>query len=469
MNSFFEAAREEHRQGNLPAAIDLYRQALAREPDCYKTLNNLATTLEDMGLLDEAVFYLRQAVALNPDEPIHHYNLGHVLQQQERYQEAVDAYGRALELNPEDAPTHFNLAQALAASQRPTAAIAHYQAAEEYGADAARARRGVGEAYLALRMLGQALASFRAAVTANPEDPAAHFALGTAHEVRGEYEAAARAFRRSLDLRHSSHAAFEHLVHVLVQSHGPEEARAVLEEWLEEHPGQPVARHLLATLDGSPVPARASDDYVRTVFDAFATDFDKNLAILNYQAPRLLAEALGPYLEASPGRLSILDLGCGTGLVGPLLRAHAGILTGVDLSAGMLAKARRRQVYDHLVEAELTAFLAAADRTYDVIIAADTLVYFGDLQQPLAAVHRVLSPAGRFAFSLEKKEDDPDRKEPYHLQPHGRYSHAVAYVRSLLGAAGLMVRRLDDITPRREAGKPVKGLLILASHKDAAG
>jgi len=467
VNRLFLAARIKHREGNLQEAIALYRQALEQEPGSYKILNNLAAALEDTGRLDEAETNLREAIPLNPDEPSLHYNLGHVLHQRERYQEAINAYGRALELSPEDAAIHYNLGQALCASQQPTKAIVCFQAAARFGADTARTSRGMGDAYLALHLPSSALASFQQAVAAAPEDPATHFAIGTAHEVRGDDTAAALSFRRSLDLCHTSNPAFEHLARVLVLANRHAEARAVLEEWLQELPEQPVALHLLAALGGGSPPARASDEFVRTVFDAFATDFDQNLARLGYRAPPLLVKALTPLLPASPGQRSILDLGCGTGLVGPLLRPYAGTLTGVDLSARMLEKARLRQVYDHLVEAELTSFLAGAKDTYDVIIAADTLVYFGDLEKALAAARRVLSPGGLLAFTLEKA-DDPGHKGPYHLQPHGRYCHAPDYVRSVLHATGLIIQRLDDITPRKEAGKPVKGLLVLASRQDAA-
>ncbi len=82
---------------------------------------------------------------------------------------------------------------------------------------------------------------------------------------------------------------------------------------------------------------------------------------------------------APDGRLVVLDAGCGTGLCGPLLRPYASRLVGVDLSGGMLDHARRKEIYTDLVQSELTEFLAAQQRAFDVIVAADTLVYFGDL------------------------------------------------------------------------------------------
>jgi len=155
-------------------------------------------------------------------------------------------------------------------------------------------------------------------------------------------------------------------------------------------------------------------------------------------------------------------LGCGTGLAGPLFRPYSASLTGVDLSGRMLEKAAKRQVYDQLLEAELTEFLANTTQTFDIIIAADTLVYFGDLGDFFAAARRVLAPGGTLAFTLEKA-DTADDGEPYFLRLHGRYSHRVNYVRTALHDQGLAPGRINDITPRKEAGVPVQGILVLAT------
>ena len=84
------------------------------------------------------------------------------------------------------------------------------------------------------------------------------------------------------------------------------------------------------------------------------------------------------------------DLGCGTGLMGPLLRPHvSGRLEGVDLSQGMVDKARAKGCYDHLAVEELVAYLdgsagqegvqCGGSGGYDLLVAADVFVYIGDL------------------------------------------------------------------------------------------
>ena len=131
----------------------------------------------------------------------------------------------------------------------------------------------------------------------------------------------------------------------------------VFEEWLEEEPDHPIARHMLAACSGRDVPERASDGFVEETFDSFAASFDSKLAKLLYRAPALVAAMLADSDVEPSKSLDVLDAGCGTGLCGPLIAPYARRLVGVDLSARMLAQAEARNVYDELFKVELTAYL----------------------------------------------------------------------------------------------------------------
>ena len=240
-----------------------------------------------------------------------------------------------------------------------------------------------------------------------------------------------------------------------------EEAAKVYEQWLRDEPDSPEARHHLAACSGREVPGRAPDDYVEKVFDGFANSFDAKLATLHYQAPQLIAQLVGELLGPPCADRVVLDAGCGTGLCGPLLRPHARELIGVDLSAGMLAKAEPRQVYDRLAKAELTAFIEAEPAgRYDLVVSADTLCYFGDLAAVMRATARALAAGGWLVFTVEGLPEDS--REDFHLNPHGRYSHGMQYVRHVLAQAGLAVRSVEPAHLRTEGGKAVGGFLVAA-------
>jgi predicted TPR repeat methyltransferase len=180
----------------------------------------------------------------------------------------------------------------------------------------------------------------------------------------------------------------------------------------------------------------------------------------------MIAAATAAAFGAPQAALEILDAGCGTGWCGPLLRPYARRLTGVDLSPSMLDRARDRQVYDQLIEGELTAHLQETVECYDLVTAADTLVYFGDLQPVLAAAAGALRPRGFLIFTVERASDEDSVGPGFSLQHHGRYCHTEGYVRSALQAAGLSVREMTFGILRREMDKPVQGILAAACREE---
>jgi predicted TPR repeat methyltransferase len=200
---------------------------------------------------------------------------------------------------------------------------------------------------------------------------------------------------------------------------------------------------------------------VRNTFDTFAGSFDQVLDQLGYRAPSLIAECLTRLLPEPDASLIVADAGCGTGLCGEFLRPRAKQLVGVDLSPGMLARARVQKQYDELLEAELTAWLTQQDRKYDLIISADTLCYFGALEEPLSAAAGALRSGGRLVFTVENAGSTvPD----YRLDSTGRYSHAESYVRASLAAAAFDAIEISQVVLRRERGHEVNGLLASAQR-----
>ncbi len=198
---------------------------------------------------------------------------------------------------------------------------------------------------------------------------------------------------------------------------------------------------------------RSDAGYVRHLFDQFAADYDtRMISQLGYAAPAILRQ-LAAMVLGPRGGLDILDLGCGTGLSGLAFKDVARRLDGIDLSPAMVEKARARRIYDHLAVADIEALPGGAG--YDLLLAADTLVYLGDLAHILAAASRSLRPGGMFLFTVESMAG-----EGFALGPKRRWRHSELYLRREAAKAGFEVAGFLTCTPRSEAGQPVEGFAV---------
>jgi predicted TPR repeat methyltransferase len=413
----------------LDAAHEVYRRVLETHPRHPDALHFAGVLAHQQGRHDEAVVLIERSLAVVPDRADCYSNLGIILQSTGRFAQAIDVYRRAIALEPDHANAHNNLGAVLRATGDPAGAEAEYRAAIAIDPGHIDAYTNLGILLNGVKRTGEAAACFSKVITLRPKHKDARRLLALAHCTLGETE----------------------------------EAVKIFDEWLDDEPDDPIARHLWSACTGREVPPRASDAFVERTFDSFAASFESKLERLSYRAPALVAAALAASGLEPAKQLDVLDAGCGTGLCAPGVASYARRLTGVDLSDGMLTRAKEKGVYDVLAKAELTEFLRGCHEAFDVIVSADTLVYFGALEGVFAAAARALRPNGVFVFTLEHAVDaDPDVES--RLQYHGRYSHARAYVERTLAGVGFE-SIFTEAELRMEAGSPVAGLVVRARRR----
>jgi predicted TPR repeat methyltransferase len=345
----------------------------------------------------------------------------------QRWNEAGIALERSLALDPRQANAWYRLGNVREEQGRDDLAAAGcFGKAVALDPSHARAWSNLGGAQQRLGREEQAVASYRNAMQADPDLAQACLNLGRLAGARGDHALAAECFRTGL----------------------------------KHHPGDPTFEHLVAASAGRST-ARAPEGYVTKLFDGLAQQFERHLVEdLQYRVPEALAILVRPELEAarnaaSPAR--VIDLGCGTGLVGVALAATGAEIVGVDLSPCMLEIAARRGAYVKLEQGELVEVLArTAAGSVQAVLAADVFIYLGDLTAVFAAVARVLAPQGLFALSVEGLEDGT-----YRLQPTGRYAQSPRYLRALAAQSGLGERRLERTLIRREGRGHAEGWLAL--------
>jgi predicted TPR repeat methyltransferase len=418
-------AQKAQRVGDVPAAQAIYTAILQHFPEHPDALHFLGLVHYAKGEFSVAIELLERSLKIAPEAALFWNNYGNVLLQRARIDDAFAAFQRCIDIDPDHADAYNNLGVVQRARKQPELAEANYRRAIELRPDFVDAISNMANLQLATGNLAEAVEYGMRAFTLRPENALSRRLLAYAYAQLGEID----------------------------------KARTVFADWLETEPDNPIAEHHFQALGLNEPPARASDAYVVSVFDSFATSFDNKLALLQYKAPELVGDMVARMQEPASASIDILDAGCGTGLCGSLLRAYARHLEGVDLSPMMLEQARERGGYDALHVHELTAFIDQHADSYDLIVSADTLCYFGDLGEVARTASKSLRNRGLLVFTVEESTAQP---EGYELFLHGRYGHGEAYIRKTLAAAGLTVEQIDRDSLRLEFGKPVAGLVVAA-------
>ena len=477
-----------HQQGRYDAAALLYRQVLEREPRQFDALHLSGVMARQRGDAQGAVVLIEQALAVDESSARAHANLSAALADLSDTEAALRSYEQAIALDPRYALAYSNRGNALRALGRLDQAIASYEralaidpAAFEAACGRAVAFNDQGRHAAALRSAEQALAlrprhveawaargnalhgmgRFSAALecfthAAGIGGERADLAgwRGGAQFKLGRFEAALASFDASLALRPGHAGVHLRRAHALDALGRREQAIAAFEHALQLGADAGEVRFALAALGAAAAPGAAPAAYVAALFDQYAGHFDAHLVEeLAYRTPALIGAALARHGTAT--QLDTVDLGCGTGLCAAVLRPLSATLTGVDLSAAMLEKAHARG-YDALVCADLVAYLMALDDAVDLLVAADVLVYLGDLAPLFAAARRALRRGGRFCFSVELAAG-----AGFELKASRRYGHADDYIAALAARTGFTVLEATGVVLRRDRGADVDGRIYL--------
>ncbi len=416
-----------HAAGEAAAARPVFDRALALDSSPARAWLGLALVANQLSDRDCAEAAFRAALARDPKLAEAAFGLGLLCFEQRRYEEAARYWRAAIAAGCQNALVYAGLGQAL------------FFTGDFAGASRALAKQvalGVADEKLVQRF---ALSRFIETVIA--EDIEVAFAA---------YRDAAGPSAE--DSQSVARTAFQ-----ILSAYGHRDAALrVGRSQAQNVQDDPIQRYLLDALAGEKHD-RAPRDYLVAYFDRFAEHFDKQLVdVLGYQVPEKLAQLVATTGKDLP---RALDLGCGTGLAGLHLRTDRSRLVGVDLSPRMLAKARERKVYDSLVEAEMIAFLQETPERFDLVFAADVIIYLGELAGFLAAAGRVTPPGGLVAFNVETT-----REAPYLLLPSGRFAHSLSAIEAN-AAPWFALKKSQPAVLRIEANARVHGALVVLERR----
>jgi predicted TPR repeat methyltransferase len=408
----------------------------------------------------EAEACFEASLALWPERSSTLFNLGAMRVRLGKHESALAALDRALALDAEQADAWCQRGIALAALDRRTDAVASFERALKHDAQCTPALYHLGCTLNELHRHAAALAAFERLTKQQPQHAEAWFRHGQTLQILDRHAEALPSYERALAIDAALPQAWLNRAGILKEFDRTDEAIAAYRAALAQGADAEQVEFHVAALGGGSAPASAPRAYVQELFDDYAERFEQHLVgALHYRGHRVLVEMLQ---RATTGRRvqRALDLGCGTGLCGPLLKAFAAHVDGVDLSAQMLARAQARQVYDQLVTADITEHLQGTDARYDLVNAADVFTYIGDLTAVFGAVQRVLQPGGVFGFSVEAAPDGVD----FELGGSLRYAHSRRHVEALARRHGYTLLHCVRQPLREDQRRAIDALYVVLTR-----
>ena len=387
----------------------------------YKETFSLAIKNHRKNNLKSAIKYYNETLNKNPNHLDSLNNLGIVYLQQSDLLKAKKYYEMAINLKPDYANAHNNLGIVFEKIGKIDEAISSYDKTIEIDPKNVDAYNNLGNIYRKISKFDQSIFNYQKALSLNNKYVKAHFNLANVLKKVGRFDEAIISFEKAIDLK----------------------------------PDYDEAKHLLASLTGKTT-TKAPRAYVEQLFDQYAKNFEDSLVNkLDYKTPKKIVEII--HRNTTDNFLgSVLDLGCGTGLVGVELKKLCLKLVGIDLSEGMLKISKGKNIYDNLIKDDIVNYLSNSDLNYNYYISADVFIYVGDLDEIFKLIKNKNKPEGKIVFTTEHNE-----KDGFFLEKSGRYSHSKSYIENLCTKYDYVLKDFEKFELRKSKNSIITGGLYL--------
>jgi predicted TPR repeat methyltransferase len=295
-----------------------------------------------------------------------------------------------------------------------------------------------------LGKLNEAEKNFRKILEIKPSSPDVYYNLGNMLRKKRRYDEAIENYKYAIKIKSNFVGAYYNLASAYKEIEAYEEAIKNYKKVLELDPNYKELNHIIASLEGDNT-SPPSRDYVEKLFDLYSPEFDTSLVEnLKYKIPQLISNLIvNKDTQNSLG--SILDLGCGTGLVGSELKKYCSYIIGIDLSKSMLEIAQKKKIYDKLIYTDIADYLNQENLKHNYFIAADVFIYIGNLDNIFELIKSKNETKGKLIFSTEINNGDS-----YALEKHGRYSHSEKYIKALCNKYDYKISYFKRIPLRKE-------------------
>jgi predicted TPR repeat methyltransferase len=408
--------------GKLGQAEDLCREILNLSPRTSEAYNILGTIYQERGLVEDAITALYKMVEFDSSNANAFFNLGTLLGQRGQYEKATTFLSKGLALAPRTAEARNNLGLALVGLGKLDEAISSLKIATELEPHYLDAWLSLGDAYCKQGQLQEAVDTYQHCIQANPDFVEGYYNLSvTQHDLK--------------------------LLPDAIES---------LHRTIELDPEHTAALHMLAALSGE-TPDGAPQQFVTNLFDQYSNSFEADVVNrLEYIIPTRLRELFSEFIPVGTRLSKAMDLGCGTGLSGQAFHDITDYLAGIDISEKMLEHARRKKIYNALHVGDVCGQLQQLPDLFDLFIAADVMIYIGNLEPLFNVVSSKARQGAYFVFSVESQQQND-----FILQDTGRYAHSAPYISRLAAASDFTVIAQKEAGIRKEGDTWIPGEIYL--------
>ena len=439
-------------QREFEQAIEKTNSVIKEYPKSALLMALQGNAYADLGNSIEAIRFLNKSIEIDENYVDAYYNLAHIFQSLDKNQEAIDCYNKTIEIRPNYFAAYNNLGNIYREQRDFEASLDCFKKAIEINPKYADSYNNMGNALTEMGELNAAVDSFKTALEIKPQFAEAYFNMGKAYQDHEKYSDAINCYWGALKINNQYADAHYNLGMIYRELGDFEKAIAQCRTAFSIDPtNYSEAEHLVSAMLGETTKA-APRKYVEGLFDAFAESFDDMLVNkLEYKTPRKIAEILKLNIPDND-ITKILDMGCGTGLLAPYLKTYCDHLIGIDVSQKMLKKAEVGNHYTNLIHSDIVDYIRKTKDKFDLFIAADVLVYIGDLDLLFKLIKQSNSSGGWLAFSTEHIETST-----YELRSSGRYAHSKSYIDSLCEKYGYAIKDFAVENLRKEKGEFLSG------------
>ena len=440
--------------GEYQKSINLLKSVVSEDNSYANGHHNLGLTYLHAGQLKSAVETLLIAVSLSPNSPSFKNSLAAAYFKFGDLRKAVETMQTAIKINGANAMLHLRVGEYLLAQGKFSAARETLENALVDDPTDGQTMILLGETYIKLDLPQEAMEQLSAASAINPSDPDLYMTMARFWRRYNQPPKELDALNRVIKLKPEHSEGYAVLAEALARLGNRDGALKAYKKCLELESNHAEARHFIAALQGNSTTS-APKEYITKLFDQYAANFENSLtAELGYRVPSVIAKLLSSRINSGEVFNEVLDLGCGSGLAGQAISGLVGRICGVDLSKNMIAIAREKDVYDQIDVGDITDAVKRNPQLYDLYVAADVLIYLGDMEELFSALRHNAKSGATFVFTTEHKTAGN-----YELLPSGRYAHSKEYVTNLCQKHNMEIVSSYQIDLRKEADTVLAGIL----------